>query len=82
MKIQAFVAEIFAKQYWYFLIVDFQCIFHIFQCIFHILSFRIYLDSLDKLQRKMSTQSEKLEWWTFLMVDCLIAKLSLLASSS
>ena len=26
---QAFVAEIFAKQYWCFLIVDFQCVFHI-----------------------------------------------------
>ena len=29
MKILAFVAEIFAKKYWCFLIVDFQCIFHI-----------------------------------------------------
>ena len=29
MKIWAFVAEIFAKQYWCFLIIDFQCIFDI-----------------------------------------------------
>ena len=28
-KIRAFVAEIFAKQYLCFLIIDFQCIFHI-----------------------------------------------------
>ena len=29
MKIQAFIAEIFAKQFWYFLTIDFQCIFDI-----------------------------------------------------
>ena len=29
MKVRAFVAEIFAKQYWCFLIIDFQCIFDI-----------------------------------------------------
>ena len=29
MKIRAFVAEIFAKQYWCFLIINFQCIFYI-----------------------------------------------------
>ena len=29
MKIRAFVAEIFAKQYWCYLIIDFQCIFDI-----------------------------------------------------
>ena len=29
IKIGASVGEIFAKQYWCFLIVDFQCIFHI-----------------------------------------------------
>ena len=29
MKIWAFVAEIFSKQYWCFLILDFQCIFDI-----------------------------------------------------
>ena len=29
MKIWAFVAEIFAKQYWCFLIIDFRCIFDI-----------------------------------------------------
>ena len=37
MKIRAFVAEIFAKQYWYFLIIDFQCIFYI-SAIIHIRS--------------------------------------------
>ena len=29
MKIWALVVEIFAKQYWWFLIIDFQCIFDI-----------------------------------------------------
>ena len=50
MKIWAFVAEIFAKQYWCFLIIDFQCIFDI-SAIMH----------LRSLQRWMIT-----EWlWNF-----------------
>ena len=53
MKIWTFVAEIFAKQYWYFLIVDFQCIFHI-SSIIH----------LRSLQRWITT-----EWlWHFLEI--------------
>ena len=50
MKIRASVAEIFAKQYWCFLIIDFQCIFDIL-AIMH----------LRSLQRWMIT-----EWlWNF-----------------
>ena len=50
MKIWAFVAEIFAKQYWCFLIIDFQCIFDI-SAIMH----------LRSLQRMIIT-----EWlWNF-----------------
>ena len=37
MQIRAFGAEIFAKQYWSFLIIDFQCIFDI-SAITHLLS--------------------------------------------
>ena len=31
---------------------------------------RFDLGRLDKLQRKVMTHSEKLEWWIILMVDC------------
>ena len=31
---------------------------------------RFNLGRLDKLQRKVMTHSEKLEWWIILMVDC------------
>ena len=42
MKIQAFVAEIFAKQYWCFLIIDFQCIFDI-SAIMHLWSLQRWI---------------------------------------
>ena len=31
---------------------------------------RFHLGRLDKLQGKVMTHSEKLEWWIILMVDC------------
>ena len=42
MKIWAFVAEIFAKQYWCFLIIDFQCIFDI-SAIMHLRSLQRWI---------------------------------------
>ena len=42
MKIRAFVAEIFAKQYWCFLIIDFQCIFYI-SAIMHLWSLKKWI---------------------------------------
>ena len=42
MKIWAFVAEIFAKQYWCFLIIDFQCNFDI-SAIMHLRSLQRWI---------------------------------------
>ena len=62
MKIGAFVAEIFAKQYWCFLIIDFQCIFHIIihlRSLLEIDNYLIITDFFLKLDIRMYVSNEK-----------------------